>query len=39
MALNPDKYENDPRAQAFKEDPVMALLNESEDLVETEEEK
>ena len=39
MALNPDKYENDPRALAFKNDPVMALLNESLDLVETPEDK
>lgn len=39
MALHPEKYENDPRALEFKRDPVMALLNESEDLVETPEEK
>lgn len=39
MALHPEKYENDPRALEFKRDPVMALLNESEDLVEKPEDK
>ena len=36
IALNPDKYKNDPRAVQFQKDPVIAFLNESENLVEEE---
>ena len=34
IALNPEKYQNDPRAVQFQHDPALALLNESENLVE-----
>ena len=36
IALNPDKYKNDPRARQFQSDPVLAFLNESENLVDDE---
>lgn len=34
IALNHDKYKNDPRAIQFQRDPALALLNESENFVE-----
>lgn len=39
IALNPDKYKNDKRAEAFKRDPAVAFLNEAEKLVPKPEDK